>query len=73
MEADNRGRTGHPTEFSTHDRTNLISFSMYVGIGNNVLSGPHAQTAQNNMLVAPLFEICLLFLFEAPIIRVGYS
>ena len=27
---------------------------MYVGISNTILSGPHAQTAQNNMQIIPL-------------------
>ena len=43
------GERGIPLSFNFQNRTNLISFSTYKGIGNDILSGPHAQTAQNKM------------------------
>ena len=42
------GERGIPMSFTIQNLTNLISFSVYIGIGNNLVSRPHAQTAQNN-------------------------
>ena len=54
VEADGRWKTrmegerGIPMSFPTQNRTNLISLSMYIGINNALLSGPHAQNIGNN-------------------------
>ena len=42
------GEWGIPMSFPTQNRTNLIFLSMYIGINNALLSGPHAQNIGNN-------------------------
>ena len=42
------GERGIPLSFPFQNRTKSISFSMYLGISNTLLSRPHAQTGQNN-------------------------
>ena len=53
------GERGIPMSFFLQNRAKSISFSMYVGISNNILSGPHAQPNQNNMRIRPLGAACL--------------
>ena len=48
------GEWGIPMIFPTQNQTNLISSSMHVVIGSNLLSGPYTQTAKNNTLIVPL-------------------
>ena len=54
MEDVEEGKRGIPMSFRTQNRTNLISLPMYIEINNALLSGPHAQTPQNNMQIIPL-------------------
>ena len=48
MEDNDGGQIEYPADFFTPNWTESISFSMYVGIINTLLSGPHAQTGQKN-------------------------
>ena len=48
------GKWGILLSFTFQNRTKSTSFSVYVGISDNLLTGPHAQTGQNNMRTIPL-------------------
>ena len=54
MEETMEGKRGIPLSFPSQNRTELISFLMYVGVNNTLMSGPLTQKVQNKQWNIPL-------------------